>query len=201
VALALVVGWGFTLRTIGSDDVYAYLGPYAVLTLGVAALLLRRRRSETARGWPRNAAIGAAVGLVMTLGTYGAFAVLRSLVPSLETHVIELYGSSRTQSLGPAMAWTFVILVAEELLWRELLLRAAHEKISLPARVGIALGTYVLVQIGSGSWVVALAALVCGGIWTAERVVTRSLLAPLVSHAIWTETVIHLHPVTAWARH
>lgn len=201
VGLALVVGWGLTLRTIGTDDVYAYLGPYAVLTIAAAALLVRGRQSETTRGWARNAGTGIAVGLVMTAGTYGAFAVLRRLIPSLEVHVIDLYGSSRTQSLGPALAWTLVILVAEELLWRELLLRAGHDSLALATRIALSLGTYVLVQVGSGSWVVALAALVCGAIWTTERVLTRSLLAPLLSHAIWTETVIHLYPVTAWARH
>jgi hypothetical protein len=33
-------------------------------------------------------------------------------------------------------------------------------------------------------------------VWTAERYYTKSMIAPLLSHAIWTPTVILLLPVT-----
>jgi hypothetical protein len=45
--------------------------------------------------------------------------------------------------------------------------------------------------------VVVLAALVCGAFWSTERLVTGSLVASLVSHAIWTFAIIHFYPVTA----
>ena len=44
---------------------------------------------------------------------------------------------------------------------------------------------------------VVLAALVCGAFWSTERLVTGSLVASLVSHAIWTFAIIHFYPVTA----
>jgi hypothetical protein len=39
-------------------------------------------------------------------------------------------------------------------------------------------------------------ALVCGAIWTAQRVYgDKSLVAPLIAHLIWTPTVIFFYPV------
>lgn len=190
VGLALALGWALALHKIGRDDVYAYLGPYAVFTLLVASLLIDWRHARLSEHVGKDLALGVGVGVVMTLGTYAAFAVLHRLMPSLESEVAALYTASRTQRPGPAIAWTMVILVTEELVWRELLLRPSH------ARIALSLGTYVLVQVGSGSWITALAAFVCGAIWTTERLFSRSIVAPIVSHAIWTLTVIHLYPVT-----
>jgi membrane protease YdiL (CAAX protease family) len=87
--------------------------------------------------------------------------------------------------------------MAEELLWRGALLEALERRTSRLAAFAISVGSYALAQLGSGSWIVFALALVCGALWTLERLLTRSLLASAISHLIWTQTVILLHPVVA----
>ncbi|CAN5526366.1 hypothetical protein BH11MYX1_BH11MYX1_25040 [soil metagenome] len=193
LCIAIVIGWPFALHRIREDDVYAFLGPYGAATVLVLLGLHGVHVDKLARG----VAIGVAVGLAMTAGTYAAYAVVVRLVPGLASHVTELYAAAHSERIGPALAWTCVVICAEELLWRSALLETGEAKFGRLAAIAISLATYTAVQLGSGSWVVALAAFVCGAIWTAERVMTRTLVASLVSHLIWTVTVIHLLPVTS----
>jgi membrane protease YdiL (CAAX protease family) len=55
---------------------------------------------------------------------------------------------------------------------------------------------YALAQYGTGSVVVLLMAVVCGTVWSIQRVVTGSLASSLVAHLIWSPTVILFCPVT-----
>lgn len=194
----LVAGWPLALSTFGKEDVYAFMGPYAVLVI-VVTLVLRGHEPHPARARGarlRDVGIGLALGATMTLGTYGAYAGCERVMPGLSTHVERLYASARTERVGIALAWTLVIVVAEELLWRGALLRTLERRFGRVVAVLVSLGSYALAQSGSRSGVVVLAAVLCGAIWTATRVVTGSIVAPLVSHAIWTATVIHVLPVT-----
>ena len=200
VAVALIVGWALLLRKIGAGDVYALLGPYALVVVAISLFSRRfldrtsQDKEETYLGM--NLAIGAGLGVVMTLGTYAAYAIAERLVPSLRASVTDLYAAAHTETAVAAFAWTSASIVAEELLFRGLLyesIRTAGSKKRFAALASLA--AYVLVQIGSGSIVVALAAFVCGAFWTLERVFTKSLVASIVSHAIWTLVVIHLYPV------
>lgn len=200
VTVALVVGWAFVLRKIGDGDVYAVLGPYALLVVAVS-LLLRRSlertsQHETERFLARNLGVGVGLGIVMTVGTYAAYAIAERLVPSLRAQVAGLYAAAHTERVVAAFAWTTVSILAEELLFRGLLLESLRSAgvPKIAAAIG-SLAAYVLVQIGSGSPVIAVAALVCGAFWTVERVLTKSLVASIFSHAIWTLVVIHVYPL------
>lgn len=194
----LVLAWPFVLSSFGHDDVYAFMGPYGALVIALMLLLRRFEsplRGPRARSLPAGVVIGLAVGAIMTAGTYAAFAVGTKMYPPLAARVADLYVDAHTRSLGSALAWTLVLIVAEELLWRGALLGVLQRRYGATLAVGLSLVTYTAAQAGTGSFIVGLAALVCGAIWTAERVYTSSSVAPLVSHAIWTVTVIHLLPV------
>ena len=198
VAGALALAWPFVLSTFGRGDVYLWMGPYALLVIAVAFGLSRAAPlpKEHVRRPLRDVVVGLVVGVVMTAGTYAAFAVCVRVVPALGPHVATLYASAQTESLGDALAWTCVVIVAEELLWRGAMLVLLTRRMGRLAAGLLSLGIYTLAQGGSGSLVVMTAALVCGAFWTAERVFTTSLVAPLISHTIWTLTVIHLVPLT-----
>ncbi len=200
-AAVFVCVWPWILRLLGDGDLYAIFGPFSVVLIAVLGALAGPtwwRRALAHRFW-RNFGIGALVGAVMTVGTYGAYAVGAALVPSLAGEVEGLYRAAHPTSFGAAFAWTLVVIAAEEILWRGPVLDGLPEGRARPIVVALSLVTYTAVQVGTGSWVVALAALVCGLFWMAERLRTRSIVAPLVSHTIWTMTVIHLYPVTALA--
>lgn len=203
-ALALgvlaVIGWGWMLSRIGEGDVYAGLGPYSVVVVFMA-LLLRQRGGvvdparERHHAWHREVAIGIAVGVAMTLGTYVAYAGVAHALPAVEREVRVLYAAAHVREPLTAIAWTCVAIAAEELLFRGWLFDALAMQHRRGVAAAFSLTAYVAAQLASGSWVIALAALICGALWTIERTWTRSWIAPLVSHAIWTITIVHVLPV------
>lgn len=200
VCAGVIVGWAFVLRKLGGDDVYAYLGPYSALVIIAASVHAYLRRTahtqEPRMALATNIALGVGVGVAMTIGTFVAYRIFSAASPALAIHVEALYRATRTTSIEVRLAWTAVVIVAEEMLWRGALFSAAERVFGTYAAIAVSLLAYTAVQVGTGSWVVPLTAFVCGAFWTAERVVTRSLVAPLISHTIWTMIVIHLYPVT-----
>jgi membrane protease YdiL (CAAX protease family) len=193
--MALVVVWGLLMRQFGSGDVYAVMGPFAL----VVCFAVRLVRGQALRDWfapqPRAIVVGLVVGAAMTALTYPVFHFAVQTWPELFSDVQRLYQKASTRSLGSALAWVTVLVVAEELLWRGALLEALRARTSRTAAIAISVAAYAVAQAGTGSWIVGVMALVCGALWTAQRLLTRSLLSSTLSHLIWTQTVIVLHPV------
>lgn len=194
----LVAVWPLALTAFRRADVYRVMGPFAlaVIAVNVAFASAAGVKVVDRRRLGRDLAIGLACGAGMTALTYGAYAVGVRIIPGLAGRVTELYTASRSDEPGQAVAWTVVICIAEETLWRGWLLAPLSERIGRGAALAVSLATYAGAQSGSGSGIVVLAAGVCGAIWLAERALTGSLVAPLVSHLIWTPVVIHLVPLT-----
>jgi membrane protease YdiL (CAAX protease family) len=192
--LALV--WFLLIQRFGSGDVYAVIGPYAC---AVSILLIGLRPRAVADGlkprW-RAIGIGLAVGVAMTVLTYPAFRLAAAAFPSLEGHVQSLYSGARSTTLPRALAWVVSVIVAEELLFRGALPDTLSRYVPERSAYAISLVVYMLAQLGTGSLIVTSMAAVCGAIWTLERRLSGSLLAPLISHLLWTPCVILLYPVT-----
>ena len=196
---ALIVAWPFVLSRFGGDDVYTFLGAFALLVIATVMLFGRKERMlpKTGRELARDVGIGLAVGVVMTAGTYAAYAVVERVYPPLAGKVAGLYGDAHKEQLAFAVVATLAAIVAEEVLWRGPLFGMLKRRAGVAVAAALSLGTYTLAQSGSGSSVVVLAALVCGAIWLGERIYTKSIVAPLVSHLMWTVVVIHVLPVTS----
>lgn len=194
--VTLMVAWCLLIRRFGEGNVYAVIGPYACAVCILSLATDPRHMLEVLRPRVAPIAIGFAVGVVMTVLTYPVFQIARSLFPSLDVAVQALYSGARSTTLAKALGWVVAIICAEELLFRGAFVRALCR--FLPERPAYALSLllYVLAQLGTGSLIVALLALVCGTIWTLQRVLTGSLLSPLIAHLIWSPTVILLYPVT-----
>jgi membrane protease YdiL (CAAX protease family) len=196
--LGLITGWCLLMQRFGSQsNIYVVMGPFALSVLSVIAAL----SSHELRRWFRVTRLavssGLLVGVGMTLATYPAFALLRGLMPALQSDVAVLYAAAHQTTLGEALPWVVTIIVAEELLWRGALLYVLERRVSPALAMSLSVASYALAQLGTGSWIVMLLALVCGTIWTIQRHYTRSLLSPLIAHLIWTPIVILLHPVTS----
>lgn len=190
VTAAGLAGWAVVVATFKGPGVYTPLAIYAGL---FAALLvaLDRERLATFRPDARAVAIGIAGALVMIAGSYGSFALASSLFPAVHADVAVDYATTNIGGNWAVVPLLVVVIVAEEVIWREALFDPAH-----PIRSGaISVALYVAVQIGFGSWVVFALAAVCGVLWTIERAYTKSLVAPILTHGIWNLTVLVAFPL------
>jgi membrane protease YdiL (CAAX protease family) len=194
LALAIAI-WLALIQRFGAGDVYAVIGPYAC----ALSVLLCLGWSREIRNWlqpqVRPVLIGLAVGVLMTAATYPVFQLAAKLVPELDQTVKGLYSGARSTTLPKALAWVVTIIAAEELMFRGVWPHVLSQRMSQRAAYALSLATYVLAQFGTGSYIVALMALVCGAIWSVQRVWTNSLLSSFIAHLIWTPTVILLYPV------
>ena len=190
LALMSVI-WATLMDQFGEAAIYWIMGPYA---LAVAATLLTLRGGSL-RPTPRLVGLGVLAGGLMTAATYPAFQLANRLFPELAQHVAMLYRESHEETLWIAVAWTLVILTAEELLWRGAWIDALAPRLGSAGAAALSVVIYAITQFGSGSLVVLVLAACCGGMWAMLRVTTDSLVPSLVAHAIWTPTVILLVPV------
>lgn len=196
MALALMtVLWCAVMSQVGQREMYTIVGGYALAAAAWVGWLFR----DALQGWfrvrARDLAIGAGVGVAMTVLTYPLYQLAVTLVPSLAPVVAGLYQSSHQGHWLAALVWLVVIILAEELLFRGAWLAVLSQRVGTRTALGLSVALYAGAQAFSGSLVVALLALCCGMLWTLERALTGSLLAPLISHLIWTPTTILLRPV------
>jgi membrane protease YdiL (CAAX protease family) len=188
--------WFVLLSRFQAGDVYAVMGPYACAVVAACCALRPRELSGALAVHRRAVLSGLAVGLISTALTYPAFQLASRVVPGLDGMVTQLYHGARSTTLPKAFAWSLAVLLAEELLFRGLWPLALRGTMGPRKIYFVALVAYTLAQLGSGSLIVALLALVCGTGWTLLRVYTGSLLASLIAHAIWTPVVLLFYPVT-----
>lgn len=176
-------------------NVYNAMGPYALLVCVTIAAIERRRLWEALK--PRGAAVGLGIGagVVMTLLTYPVFDLATTWFPALDNEVHGLYAQSRQGSPWMRLLSVPVIIVAEELLWRQLAMSALRPPWGVYGASAASVLLYVGAQLGSGSFIVGALALCCGALWTWLRLSSASLLVPLLAHAIWTPIVIFLAPL------
>jgi membrane protease YdiL (CAAX protease family) len=193
---SLILGWFFLIQRFGEGDIYAVVGPYACVVAAVSWAVY----SEAVSHWlhPTWKAIwtGVAIGIGMTAATYPIYAFAAKLAPSLADDVRVLYSGAHTTTLGRAMLWIFAAACAEELLFRGAWPTTLRHFMPAPVAFFVSLVTYSLAQAGTGSWIVVALAFACGTFWTLQRYYTGSLLSPLISHLIWSQTVLLLYPVT-----
>ena len=195
VLVVASVTWALVLLRFGRGDIYWVMGGLAIGVCALVGWLRGAALRSVLWPHPRLVGIGLAAGVAMTAGTYAAFEGARWLLPELVVHVSRLYRAAGTSAPLAAVAWTLVILTAEELLWRDAWLVTWGPRHGPTVAAATSVLAYALTQLGSGSLIVALLAVVCGALWTLLRVRTGSLVPSLLAHAIWTPTVILLRPV------
>lgn len=195
VALVLVAVWVTLMTRFGNTDVYSVMGPYACVVTAVCIALSPREVLASFSCNARDVLLGLVVGVVMTALTYPAFSLTVRFMPGLEAQVAGLYQFASTTSLGKALFWVCTLVIAEEVLFRQVLPRALQLWTAERVAFALAVVVYSFAQLGSGSWIIFLLAVVCGTIWTALRMYTGSIVPSLIAHGIWTPTVIVLVPV------
>ena len=187
-----ILGWGLVPAVFGRDLAVAVALPAYALAISIVVLAADPAVRARLRPTQNNILIGLVLGAVMTASTYVAYALTLEVVPTLASVVEADHGP--LDGIDP---WAFAPRMLAVILAEELLFRGSALEIALPVRTRIVLSVaaYVLVQIALGSPVVMLLGLVCGTIWTLERHATGSLIAPLLTHAIWTPSVLLIWPI------
>ncbi|MDB4975458.1 MAG: hypothetical protein JWN48_3799 [Myxococcaceae bacterium] len=193
--LGMSAVWGVLISQFGQGQIYWIMGPYAAVISIVLLTLRSRALLALMRPTLKNVGIGVAVGTAMTLATYPAFALAKQFFPELARNVSELYSKSNDELLITALLWVAVIAAAEDLLWRGAWIEALTPRFGRLYAGVLSVVLYAGTQLCCKSFIVGLLALCCGTIWTIQRHYTRSVISPLISHLIWTPTVILLVPV------
>jgi membrane protease YdiL (CAAX protease family) len=191
IVAAVAVGTTLTALTLrvprGSGAFYA--AGFAQAGVWSAASVACRPIAWTGR-WDRVRELltGAGVGALSFVAFVGAAAVGR--------HVGFLAGPIdsvlRKADSGPVvfvLALALVNGVAEELFFRGVLVDLTLHLGSVAA-VSISTTVYVAVTAVGGNNALTAAALVMGAVFAIERVVSRGLLVPIVTHLVWSTLMI-----------
>jgi membrane protease YdiL (CAAX protease family) len=176
----------------------AVAGTWAVL--GTASVLV----ADLACCAEVGLGVATGIGLASGAALYGAtrpVVTVASRWPFVAAAVDAVYG--RSQEVSGAVAWAVTLAVAvpgEELFWRGLALAELRDAIAPVA--GALLGWLGSVGVAAawGSLPFAAAAIVGGAVWTALGVWSGGVVAPLVSHLVWTACMLAWRPPSAHAK-
>lgn len=145
-------------------------------------------------------AVGAASGLLL----FGATRVVVDLATRhdvIRRSVSAVYEREGEVSTPAVVVLTLAIVVpGEELFWRGLVLSELSVATSVVAGAVIAWLAWVAVDAAWGSIPLLAGAVVGGALWTALAAWTGGVVAPLVSHLVWTGLMIAWPPVAARAK-
>lgn len=190
---------GFGTALYSSARVNVWLVTVFVSGLVIAASCYANpsllRRFATA-SFTRQTLVGVATGLVLSCSTWWLYPTLVQIVPEAESQLARLYGRL---SVPPAAPWSllplFVVVVAEELAFREVLLVAMVKRHGRWLGSLLALVPYALAQLGSGEWIMIPVSLLLGATWTLQRLASSGLWLPIATHFTWSALVLELYPV------
>jgi membrane protease YdiL (CAAX protease family) len=163
----------------------------AGLAIGVYAVVAQHgRMGDLLRPTVPDVALGLA-GAAVLYGVFWAGAgVLRRWLPAVAAQVDELYTLRSVPTSEPLPIPLVLLLVGpcEELFWRGL----------VQARAGflVALGCYAAVHLWERKAVLVLAAVTGGAFWGALFAWRGTLVAPIISHALWDLAVVVWFPFT-----
>jgi uncharacterized protein len=194
--LVATLAFAAGVATSGSPWLWAAMAATGAGTVVLAWRADAHRLRALLRLDLRSIATGLAAGLLMLAATYLLYPLGVAAFPGLDPRVAQLYRPLAAPP-GPVAALPVLLLavLAEELVWRGLVLDALTTRLPAGPSVAAAAILYALPQVASGSAIVMAVALACGIVWGAERVRTDGLTVPLLTHAIWSTTVFALVPL------
>lgn len=181
------------LRRWGTWTPFAVAGP----TLAALALLCDAETRALLRPSLGKVAAGLLAGAIMVAGTHAAFEALAAIAPDVRASARTLYALLGVVNVSPAERACMIAVIAssEEIVFRGAIAGAiARPQVVALRVVGLAAG-YASAMATLGSPLLVGCAFVCGIVWGAVRVVTRSLLAPIVTHVVWDLGVLILWPL------
>ena len=168
--------------------------------LGVASLLT----GDPSCCRETDVAVAAGVGIASGAVLYGATRLVVGLAtrhPRLDRAVADVYRRTRETSFLIALALTLAIAVpGEELFWRGLVLPEVQEATSSTTGALLTWAAAVGVNAAWASTPLLAGAVVGGALWTWLATWSGGVVAPLVSHLVWTGLMLSWPPLAGRAK-
>jgi len=184
------------LASTGSANTWLVTGIAGCAAIALAWIVDAPALRERLAPAMRPAALGLAVGLAMVAATLLGWPPIERAFPPL--------GDALERAYRPLADWPgaraalpviALVVLAEELVWRGVLVEHLEARGPRAGRTALAAALYAGTQLTTGSLLLVAVALACGAVWTALRLHTRSLLAPLIAHLVWALAVFALRPL------
>lgn len=189
-AIAFVVG-------VDRDAFYPFLGAVAVVVVLVAVAVGGASGATSPRPawWPPllQLMLGLVVGAVTVAVTHVGYRAVDGALPGLVDDVARL---QRLAGVTPSrLVLVVLIAVAEELLWRGLLLDALRQMGLRPlVAVSVSALVYAGSQLGPRSPWLCVAGLGFGALWGGLRL-RFGMWAAIVAHLVWTLAILGALPL------
>lgn len=196
-AVALLCGsavLAWALRIPPGDPAFSW-ATFLLAGIWIAGALasgpLHLGRAHTRAGGPdalpivQSLALG---GLLVVVFVLGALVVAQ--VPALSAQVNAVLDHARVGSLGLIAAIVAVNGIAEELYFRGALYAAIGRRYAVTITTAI----YALTTAGTGNPMLVLAAALLGLLTGLQRRVTGGVLGPILTHVIWSSSMLFLLP-------
>ncbi len=192
LALALAAGW-VAILCLGraGGRIAPVLGVYAVGVLALTAAAWPEARERLRARWS-ELGLGLGAGVVLALAAYPVFGALVERDPGLAPQLARLYTLAGAR--GAAAIWLLLAAVAEEVLFRGLLYDLLAD-LGPTRAVGLTALVYGAAQLGTGAWLVGVAAAALGLVWGMLRASTGRVVAPLLAHLVFSTVVLVILPL------
>lgn len=196
-AVTLLIGslvLGATLRITPGDALF-YLGGLALAVVwwvggwGAGRLHLgwgHSRDGRLVRPYVQSVALA-----LLAIGIFLAGAVVVGRIPVLAGPIDDVLDHARYGSLPLVYVIMIINGIGEELFFRGALFAAVGRRHAITVTTFI----YVVATAATGNLMLALAALVLGVITGAQRRVTGGVLAPIITHILWSSAMLLLLPL------
>ena len=183
----LLLGTGLLSQTLAAPPGSARFYTFALLAAGAwmggsllsGPLHLGRRAGRA--GQPREV-LGP---VLLGVAAFAAFAIAAILVREIATLDNALRSVLDKADAGPLAVLVAVAVingVGEEVFFRG----ALHSTFGRRAPAVLSTIVYVLVTVATGNVALVIAAAVMGTLFAAERLATRGILAPILTHVTWS---------------
>ncbi len=191
VAVTLVVGTALLAATLAvptGSDLFTALGLLVACTWVGGSLLsgpvhLGRRGGATAGR--REVGGPVLLGVVAFLGFLAADLVARE-IPGLDSALDSILDKADAGPLAVVLVVALVNGAAEEVFFRG----ALHSAFGGHAAARNATVVYVLVTVATLNVALVVAAAVMGTVFALERLATRGILAPMLTHLTWSTLML-----------
>lgn len=189
---AVLLGMSLSLPP-GDDRFYVYMVLVAAIwTVGsFASGKLYVGQAHTRRGDRLAVPVVQSLALAtLLLVVFLAGAVLVAQMPLLRGYVNDVLDYARFGSLSIVAVITLVNGLAEELFFRG----AVFSAVPLRHQILISTLLYMLVTVATGNVMLVFAAAVLGTVVGLQRRVTGGVLAPMITHVVWSCGMLFLLP-------